>query len=571
MTVFGDIAGTSWPLIAETVINGLWLGAALTASMWLVLRAVPWLNATTRYAIWCVTLLAVVSLPFLAGRAAPATAAAASFASPVRAASVEEPAAGGGSTGEGGQGRAAAAAVAAALRPAALQIPVRVAITIFALWLLVAIVLSARLLGGYLRLRRLKREAVPLGAEHQARLRHWLAICGIRRAVRVASARSIQMPLAAGLLDAVILVPEDLLARLTGEEFDQVLLHELAHIRRGDDWTFFLQKTVEAFFFFHPGILLIGRKLDLEREVACDDWVITLTGRRRRYATCLTRLIELKVLSRSQSPAPGVLDGRRDASRRVELLLDKKRNARPQLCKVGGIVVLAMLGGMFSQFARLSPAFTIKPAGDTSVNEIRADAFTGQDIIGEFVAADSSGVFTDEHMHDAPQSIAGQASAPASATPANASPASAPPARIKDGVVSVVEVESMSHAPRRDGRMSAADEHDKHQYEMRVKALMEPRLREIQRDASQAVRPEANELARLAHGLTYEKVHALEMRGETPSAGQMRRIQSEVDAALKDKMDAIERKVSAIADPLTRAAEREARQKAAQETGAERM
>ncbi len=549
------MAGISWPLATETVLNGLWQGAALAASMWLVLRAAPWLNATTRYAIWCVTLLAVVSLPFLPERAARVAA----VAAPVRAATIAaEPSAVGGPADDIVQGHAAA------WRPAVLHIPERVAVVFFALWLLVAAVLSARLLVGFLRLRRLKRKAVPLGAEHQARLRHWLRVCGIRRSVRVASAAGIRMPMAAGLLDAVILIPEGLPARLNGDEFDQILLHELAHIRRGDDWTFFLQKLIEALFFFHPGILLIGRKLDLEREVACDDWVITLTGRRLHYATCLTRLIELKVSARAHSLAPGVLIGRRDASRRVELVLDKKRNARPQLCKAGGMIVLAMLCGMFSLFARVSPAFAITRDGDTSASEMPADAFTRGQMHGEFVAEDINGASVAEHVTAAPQPVTGQASAPA------APPASAPDARGKDAVVTVVEVEAMSHAPQRDGRMSEADERAKHQYEMRVKELMEPRLREIQRDASQAVRPEANELARLAHRLTFEKVHALEMRGETPSAGQMRRIQSEVDEALKDRMDAIERKVSAIADPETRKAEREARQKAAQEMDAER-
>jgi len=87
LTVFGHIAGQagrSSPRRCSTASG--WV-VALTASMWLVLRVVPWLNATTRDAISCVTLLAVVSLPFLEGRATPAVA----FASPVRAGSVEVP------------------------------------------------------------------------------------------------------------------------------------------------------------------------------------------------------------------------------------------------------------------------------------------------------------------------------------------------------------------------------------------------------------------------------------------------------------------------------------------------
>ena len=71
-----------------------------------------------------------------------------------------------------------------------------------------------------------------------------------------------------------------------------MLLHELAHLRRWDDWTKLAQRLAEAIFFFHPAIYWIARNLNLEREVACDDWVVVHTGRTKPYALCLTRLVE---------------------------------------------------------------------------------------------------------------------------------------------------------------------------------------------------------------------------------------------------------------------------------------
>ena len=82
LTVFGQLTGQAggaeWALVG-TLLNGLWPGAALAALMWLVLRATPWLNATTRYAVWCVTLLAVLALPFIPGAVAGAPVRAAGF------------------------------------------------------------------------------------------------------------------------------------------------------------------------------------------------------------------------------------------------------------------------------------------------------------------------------------------------------------------------------------------------------------------------------------------------------------------------------------------------------------
>src|ERR1044071_7756321 len=54
-------------LAVESLLNGFWQGAALTALVWCLLRLIRGINATTRYLIWGVTLLAVISLPLLYG------------------------------------------------------------------------------------------------------------------------------------------------------------------------------------------------------------------------------------------------------------------------------------------------------------------------------------------------------------------------------------------------------------------------------------------------------------------------------------------------------------------------
>jgi beta-lactamase regulating signal transducer with metallopeptidase domain len=567
LTVFGQLTGQAggagWALVGA-LLNGLWPGAALAAAMWLVLRATPWLNATTRYAVWCVTLLAVLALPFVPGAVATLGANAPAARAEVVAESSARETRGGGATPPGdaapsaetvsGAASASARGEAAAGLPQ-LRISERAAGLVFALWLLIAAVLTARVLGGYLRLRRLKREAVPLAPEYQARLRQWVEARGVGRPVRVASARGIQMPMAAGLSDAVILIPEGLLAQLTEEEFDQILLHELAHLRRRDDWTFFAQRLVEAALFFHPAVLLIGRKLNLEREVACDDWVITLTGRRRHYATCLTRLIELKVSAKvgAHALAPGVLFGRRQASRRVELLLDKKRNAKPRLCKTGGVVALAALAFMLSQFGRLTPAFVIARAEEA--RPVRSASPRGDaehtvavESVAETAAAESS---VESSEYDA-------ASGSAAVEPHAADDVRAP------------AVQAKSSAQRLGGRLSEADEHAGYAHELRVKELLEPRLREIQHEAAMLMQPEANELARLAHDLTFGKLHEIEMGGRTATAEDRRRVQAEVDEALRSRADALEKKVSAYTEPLEREAEREARRKASREAGSPR-
>ncbi|MGD1067878.1 MAG: M56 family metallopeptidase, partial [Vulcanimicrobiaceae bacterium] len=65
--------------------------------------------------------------------------------------------------------------------------------------------------------------------------------------------------------------------------------HECAHLRRYDDWTKAIQSVVQRVGWWLPGLWILGRALDLERELASDEDAAAATGA-RRYAACLLRL-----------------------------------------------------------------------------------------------------------------------------------------------------------------------------------------------------------------------------------------------------------------------------------------
>ena len=66
------------------------------------------------------------------------------------------------------------------------------------------------------------------------------------------------------------------------------MVHEAAHLARWDDYGLLAQRFIEALFPWHPVVRWITRQMDLEREVACDDFVVEATGQARQYASCLT-------------------------------------------------------------------------------------------------------------------------------------------------------------------------------------------------------------------------------------------------------------------------------------------
>ncbi len=128
-----------------------------------------------------------------------------------------------------------------------------------------------------------------------------------------------------GLNRPLIAVAPDAIDRLTDDELDQIVLHEYAHIQRRDDLAIVAQRIISAVAGLHPAVWWLDRALTIDREVACDDWVVTYAGARTRYARCLVELAS-SARSRRRSLAPGALFSRSQLSIRVAALLDSRRS-----------------------------------------------------------------------------------------------------------------------------------------------------------------------------------------------------------------------------------------------------
>ncbi|MBC8120857.1 MAG: M56 family metallopeptidase [Gemmatimonadaceae bacterium] len=379
-------------LVAEALLNGLWQGVALAALVGLLLSVLKRINATTRYAIWWVTLLAVVCLPLFAGRVPDLPSAPASWFARLPAAPgvhphphsdrqgpvadwpVDAPIEAPASTGSFQGARRVEGSQSAATLLLPVKLPGPWALILLGGLLVAASISTLRVIVSYLHLRRLKCASSELAPEYQQRLEPWIAAYCKGRAVRLCSSDEVALPMVVGLVDPVILIPRSLAEQLSEDEFDLVGLHELGHLRRWDDWTNLIQKLIEAAFFFHPAVLWIGRQLDLEREIACDDWVISTTGRPRPYAACLTKLVELTRQPQHHYPAPGAVTLRKQISRRIELLLDRQRNAAPRLSATSFLAALGTLIALTVLGTRLAPVIALpETASDTF--EDRYDQF----------------------------------------------------------------------------------------------------------------------------------------------------------------------------------------------------
>jgi hypothetical protein len=225
-------------------------------------------------------------------------------------------------------------------------------------WVAIASVLLIRLAGSLWHVRRLRHSCREIETPEHPQLVEALQQYPIGREVKLLGSDEVQIPTALGFFRPAVVLPGWALHELSLEELRVILLHELAHLRRWDDWTNLAQKILKAVFFFHPAVWWIEGRLALEREMACDDMVLEQTANPARYAASLVSIAEKAFaektrLRRALALAQGALGRMRQNSLRIAQILDPRRPRssggwRTAMAAVAGVVVVAFVATPYS-------------------------------------------------------------------------------------------------------------------------------------------------------------------------------------------------------------------------------
>src|SRR5579871_821213 len=276
---------------ALRLVDSLLEGSLIALFAALVVRLPRRQNAGTRFAVWFAALIGIAAVPFLSvgswtHRAAPT------------------------------------------ISPSAITIPDSWAFYLFATWAVIAAWQFAGVGRALWHLHILRKSCEPIDAATlDPLLRDTFQRSRSHRQVSLCTSDSVRVPTAIGLIKPAVVIPRWALQELSSEELNQILLHELAHLSRWDDWTNLFQQLVKAVFFFHPAVWWIERKVGLEREMACDDAVLAETASPRAYAECLAHLAERSFVERSVALAQAALGKVHQTSLRVAQILDANRPA----------------------------------------------------------------------------------------------------------------------------------------------------------------------------------------------------------------------------------------------------
>jgi protein involved in polysaccharide export with SLBB domain/beta-lactamase regulating signal transducer with metallopeptidase domain len=252
------------------------------------------------------------------------------------------------------------------------------------------------------------------------------------------SASSIE-PGVRGIVRPVLLLPDRITDRLSDEQLETIIAHELCHIRRLDNLTSISHLIVQTIFWFHPIVWWIGSRLVDERERSCDEYVLRMGSDPQVYASAILRVCEfclaepLAVVSRVTGA---------NLTTRIEEIMTKRT-----IAKMGSArkFLLASAAVAFVVTPVLFGMTTGRPISQRPVESVSVPSRV------------STVAFRPVERTAGPTQTA-QARPPA------------PPTTIPPGRSTTVEQPPVSPAPREDYRLHAGDELD-------VLVWREPELR----------------------------------------------------------------------------------------------
>jgi beta-lactamase regulating signal transducer with metallopeptidase domain len=303
----------------DDVLNWVWQGIVVAMGLSVALRCLGRARANLRYVVSFCALLLVLAIP-VAPHLPPSSGAP--------------------------QLQSLALAAPVVSVPAALWASDAAMLTLWGLWVGIYGIRVTRAAVGLRRARYASRR-FPTEVERQ--LTHWMRIHEQRRRrARLVVSDDVGSAAVLGWGRPLIAVAPSLIERLSAAELDRVVVHEWAHVARRDDIAAVFQLVARLIAGWHPAIWWIERRLHVEREVACDEVAVSVTGSAKSYARCLVRLADLSAGTRAPLAAPGMLAGNTLGHRVTRIV------SSPVAAPTGGSRALATLA--IAALATLSAA-----------------------------------------------------------------------------------------------------------------------------------------------------------------------------------------------------------------------
>ncbi len=231
-------------------------------------------------------------------------------------------------------------------------------------WLAVAAALLLRLGGAWRQLVRIRQSAAEADAITRATCREVASLMQLATP-HVMHSPYLPSPCLVGWQRPAVLLPEAFQAMSVRD----VLIHELAHIRRRDCQWSLLARLTTGIFFFQPLLWKLSRRLDAAAEEVCDDYVMQYGNDRREYAH---RLVDIAELANTPvaAAAVGMVSLKSMLARRVARIADTSRRLSTRVGTLTRMTLLAV--GLICTTGAGLVGFQASTSADDAVDEERA-------------------------------------------------------------------------------------------------------------------------------------------------------------------------------------------------------
>ena len=224
---------------------------------------------------------------------------------------------------------------------------------VFGLWLVGVLVISVLLIQRMLFVKGLIIQSEPSDERLAQMLNQCRRQVGIGRNIELRLSNNISGPAVCGLFKPVILMPAALDGKLSPDKLRAVLIHELAHIQRGDLWINLVQTILQIIYFYNPFVWIANAVVRSTREQAVDEMVLVALGEEARsYSNTLIDIAEMAFFRTSLSlRLIGVVESKKALHRRIKIMLNRPV---PKSAKLGilGLVIIIIIGAILLPMAK---------------------------------------------------------------------------------------------------------------------------------------------------------------------------------------------------------------------------
>jgi beta-lactamase regulating signal transducer with metallopeptidase domain len=182
---------------------------------------------------------------------------------------------------------------------------------------------GVRQVTGRRKLQRIVQEARPVSHELDLAVRAAARRLDTGRpGVKVSD--QIDQPLLAGLTAPVILLPAEMVAQLDVPRLVPICAHELAHLKRGDNWRLLAEHLLGGLFWMVPHFAILRARAAAVREELSDALALdgASPGERRSYAEDLIAVLRNRAASALHPAFTG--KGRKPTAMRLQAITDPR-------------------------------------------------------------------------------------------------------------------------------------------------------------------------------------------------------------------------------------------------------